>query len=201
VKDGKLWLINGPGSFLGEELPTGTLTAAAVIQAPPQPIGPTELLPERLPAAWNGGSTTAVAVLGVLSQKAGKNLPWIPVRDAIDGAIRARIIERAPDSGPWPCEYSGASAVRLKLASGSTPPPPPPPPPPKPGTRIGEADLKPNQIQDLADVMGDLLKARAGCEIGFRLRVEVSGKENPPDAVITAINDVLKGVSKEMKVK
>jgi hypothetical protein len=30
-------------------------------------------------------------------------------------ARRARVVERTVDSGPWPCEFAGASAVRLAL--------------------------------------------------------------------------------------
>jgi len=202
IAEGKVWLTSGPASFLAEDLPAGVLNDSAVIQAPPLPIGPTELLPERLSSAWNGSLSTAMAVTAALSQRIGKNLPWVTVRDAIDGAIRARILERASDSGPWPCDFSGASAVRLRLVGDGTPPPPPPPPPPptKPGSRTAEAEMKPNEIQDLADKMGELLKARGGCELAFRLRVELSGKEPPPDAVVEAINSVLRDVSKEMKL-
>ena len=87
--------------------------------------------------------------------------------------------EMASGSGPWPCDFPAAATVTL--AQPSSLPIPPPIPPGKPGTRIGQADLQPAQIQDLADVMGDLLKARAGLELTFHVRVEVSAKEAPSE--------------------
>jgi hypothetical protein len=38
VNNGKLWLISGPASILGEEIPTGILSVDAVLQSPPEPI-------------------------------------------------------------------------------------------------------------------------------------------------------------------
>ena len=81
------------------------------------------------------------------------------------------------------------------------PPAPAPVPTPRPGARTGQAELKPSQVQDLADIMGDLLKAKAGLELTFHVRVEVAGKDTPSDAAIEAINAVLKTVSPEMQVR
>jgi hypothetical protein len=75
-------------------------------------------------------------------------------------ARRARVVERTVDSGPWPCEFAGASAVRLALP-GKTPGIEPPdivqPAVQKrPGVVVAEADLKPAQVQDLAEQVGEL---------------------------------------------
>jgi hypothetical protein len=48
---------------------------------------------------------------------------------------------------------------------------------------------------------GDLLKAKASYELRFHVRIEVGGKQQPPDATIDAINKVLAKVSKDMKVE
>lgn len=78
------------------------------MSAPPPPIPSTDVLPAAVPDAWSGGETTAVGVAAALSRKLGMPLPWATVREAIDGAIRARLVERTADSGPWPCELAGA---------------------------------------------------------------------------------------------
>jgi hypothetical protein len=68
----------------------------------------------------------ALALSVALSKKLGKNLPWPTVRDAIDGALRARLLERSVDSGAWPGEFTGAEVVKLQIPKVSPPPPPPP---------------------------------------------------------------------------
>jgi hypothetical protein len=203
VRNGKIWLTSGPASFLAEDVPAGLLTDDAILQAPPSPIPPVDLLPQRTPEAWTDGATTGQVLVAVLSKHIGKVLPWTTVRDAIEGALRARMIERTPDSGAWPCDYSGSANLRLRLTP-ATPekptPPQPPEPPPKPGTRSGEARLQPSQVQDLADIMGDLLKARGSCEMAFTVRVELSGKEAPNDQVVQAVNQVLEKVNDTFRV-
>lgn len=203
IRDGKLWLTSGPASFLAEEVPAGLISDDAVVQAPPVPIPPIELLPQITPAAWTDNATTGQVLAVAISKRVGKVMPWITVREAVEGALRARMIERLPDSGPWPCDYAGSSNLRLRVAvGGPTPPPTPPTPPPsRPGTRFGEARLQPSQIQDLADVIGDLLKARKECDLAFTVRVEVTGKETPADVVIQELNRVLWGVSDGFQIR
>jgi hypothetical protein len=203
VRDGKVWLTSGPASLLGEEVPPGLLADVAVLQSPPAPIAPLDLLPDQLTPAWSGSRTNGLALWTTLSQKVGKNLPWFTVREAIDGAMRARVIEPDVDCGAWPCDATGAGTLRLRVASTPTTPPGPVPGPgpAKPGVRVGEADLSPGQVQDLAEVMGDLLKAKAGYELTFHLRVEIAGKQPPPDSVVEAVNEVLKQVNMDVRVR
>src|SRR5205823_960861 len=94
-----------------------------------------------------------------LSVLNGMALPWPVVRDAIDGAIRARLLERTVDSGPWPCPLSGATAVKLRRAENIPVPVSPPPVVPKPGTFTAEGELQSQELQELAEVVGDMLKA------------------------------------------
>src|SRR5262249_17489028 len=148
---------SGPSSILGEEIPAGVLSDGSSLQLPPQPIPANELLPENLPAAWSNGAATALTIAKALSDKVGKILPWVTVRKVIDGAFSARLLERAQESGPWPCEYAGANSVTLRVpAKDEFAPPPPQPPPPRPGIRVAEAELRPNELQDLADVVGKI---------------------------------------------
>lgn len=193
IKEGKLWLTIGTASILTEDLPVGLLTAQAVLQAPPQPIPAADVTPTALPEAWKGPITTAQAIATVLSQKAGKPLPWVTVRDAIDGTFRARMLERTIDSAPWPSDSAGCGSVKLKL------PPTPQPQPqaqPKPaGVYIAESDMRPSEIQDLADHLGDIQKAAVGLELKFRIRVEVGGKNKPTPEMVNTINEKLKEVA------
>jgi hypothetical protein len=99
VKDGQLWLTSGPASIWAEEIPAGLLTDDATLQAPPPVISSIEVLPPSLPDAWQRETTTALAISASLSKKAGLTIPWRRVRDAIDGAYRARYLETTLDSG------------------------------------------------------------------------------------------------------
>ena len=58
--------------------------------AQPEAIPATQLLPQNLPPAWKDGESTALAMAVALSQLRGKNVPWWTVKQAIDGAFRAR---------------------------------------------------------------------------------------------------------------
>jgi hypothetical protein len=122
------------------------------------------LLPDALPAAWKDGTTTALSGVAALSQKAGRNLPWATVRTALDGAFRARVLERVEGSGTWPADYAGAGGVTIQLPSekkvgittgGDTPQRAVPA-----DTRVSaEVVLKANQLQDLTDLVPELLRA------------------------------------------
>src|SRR5208337_3166686 len=149
VKQGKLWLTSGQASILAEEIPAGLLTDDVRLQPPPQPIPAADVTPSNLPEVWTGETTTALAIAIALSRKARTNLPWATVRQALDGAIRARMLEPAIDSAAWPCEYVAAQNVKLRLPS--TPPSGPDKPfELRPDVLVAEAELRPNEIQDFA---------------------------------------------------
>jgi len=93
---------------------TGLLNGDVQLQAPPEAISPMAIVPDVLTDAWSNGTATALSISVALSKKAGKPLPWAPVRDAIDGAIRTRVLERTEDSGAWPSDYSNSKNVRLQ---------------------------------------------------------------------------------------
>jgi len=196
VKAGSLWLTSGPASVLGEEIPAGVLTEDAVLQAPPSPVGVYDLLIEKLPEAWDGQATTALGLALALSKRAGKTLPWPTVGGAIDGALRAGLLELTVDSGAWPCGYGAAQTVRLRLKSGIEIPPSPPPPPA--GQLSAEADLSPAQIQDLADVIGDIASVAVGHQWGLRVHFELGGEQRPPVEVVNKVSEILRGISKDL---
>ena len=204
VRSGKLWLLSGPASILGEEIPTGILNDGATLRKRPLAISATEILSETLPDAWEGKSATALSIATALHQKQGVNLPWTVVRDVIDAALRASFIVLDTDSGPWPCELAGAQNVRLKVPSGPLPPKKEPEKPKRPGFFWAEAELEPNQIQDLGEAIPELLKlkAKANLNVKFRIRLEVGNEAQPPDqAVIDQINELLEGVQEGFGLK
>lgn len=198
VKNGVLWLTDGPASLLNEDVPVGYPTESSVLQAPPDPIPPLDIIPDNLPSAWSNNASTALTIASALSSVKGKNLPWVTVRRAIDDALRMRLIERAENSGPWPCELADAAKVTLRIPSEvalPVEPPAPPTPPVPPGMVVAESNLRPDEIQNLAEVMGDMLKATAGLELKFKLRIELSGDGEVPDETISKVNEVLKNVA------
>jgi DNA-directed RNA polymerase subunit L len=76
---------------------------------------------------------------------------------------------------------------------------PPPLQPPKLGVRVAEADLRPNEIQDLADEIGDLTTAAVGNDLKFHLRIELGGDIQPNNEVVEKLNKILKEVSDNLK--
>jgi hypothetical protein len=197
VKRGLLWLVSGPASIYAEEIPAGLLMPDAILLPPPAKISTMDVLPDRLPAAWKEETTSALAITAALSGKVGKPLPWKLVRDGLDGAFKAHYLERTVDSKNWPCDYGDAQWIKVRLAKIIPPPPPPTPPPPPPDTYIAEADLQPNQIQDLAEMMGSLLATAAGHDLKFRLRIAADGKT--PKDVIDKLNQELNEVNGSLK--
>jgi Protein of unknown function (DUF499) len=205
VKEGKLWLTHGPTSLLSEEIPAGLLSDEARLQSPPTPIAATDVLPANLPDAWTGGTTTALAIADALSAKLGKPLPWETVRTAIDGACQGRYLERTEDSGPWPCDYSLAAKVLLKPRSTSpaspAPAPAPTPPPAPAGVLVASSYLKPGEIQDLADQIGEISSEAVGCDLKIQVRIEIgSAGHRPSDDLVARLNAKLAEVSKDLKL-
>ena len=199
VEAGNVWLLSGPASILAEPMPPGVLRAEAVLRAPPEPAAAAEILPENMPTAWQGEESTALSIAAALSQQQGKTLPWKTVRDVIDASLRARFLETTEDSGDWPCEYPSAQAVRLRVPIG--------------GGGVGqvpaqygkrktvEADLEPNEMQDLGDAIPTLLeiKAKHNVPIRFNVRIEVGDDEEAPtDESTNEVNAVLKEIREDL---
>jgi hypothetical protein len=46
---------------------------------------------------------------------------------------------------------------------------------------IAEAELRPNEIQDLAEQLAEIRKAAGGFDLKFRLRLELDGRGKSPD--------------------
>jgi hypothetical protein len=159
-----------------------------------------------VPQAWGGGETTTAAALAdALSAKAGKPLPWVTVRAALGGALQARLLELAVDSAPWPSDAAGAARVKVRLPgkpAGEREPPVVRPEPVLPaGVRVAQAELRPNQLQDLADQVGELTRAAVGFELRFCVRVELGGKMPPPAELVEKVNKLLAEVAEELRLR
>jgi Protein of unknown function (DUF499) len=207
VKAGKLWLTNGDASVLGEAVPPGLLTDDAVLQAPPSALQATDVLRASLPEAWTDESTTALDIARALSVKEGKALPWSIVREAIDGALRSRLLERTFDSTPWPVDLAGAAGVKLAPPTTSLREPrlrhlsEPPRVAPLPlGTRVAEGELHMNELQTLAEVSDKLKRAAVGYEVKLSVRIEIGGKPVGDD-VVEKVNAVLAEVSEGLRLR
>ena len=115
VSHGMLWLQQGQTSLFGEDVPEGLIGSDTTLQSPPERVSPMELLPANLQEAWDDGTTTAEQVARALAEKRGEPMPWPLVRDAIDGAFRARYLKRSVRSGEWPTDRAGAEQVIIEV--------------------------------------------------------------------------------------
>ncbi len=203
VREGKIWLLSGPASLLAEEVPATLVAEDTELARPPEPISPLDLLPERLPQAWQDGHTDAFSIGVGCSKRAGRTLPWITVRDALDAAFRAHLIERTETSASWPSDYSRAGEVKIRLVTGRVRPEPRAPglmlPP---GTSASsEAILRSDQMQDLLELLPDLIRASAGYDVGFTLRVLLKGKDRPSRAIVEAVNKLLEKAGVDLRLE
>ncbi len=197
VREAKLWLTSGPASLLAEDIPAGILTEAAMLQAPPRPVGALELLPEALPDAWHDGVTSATGLLAALSTKAGSTLPWAIVRDAISGAVQARYLEVSSGPGTWPCELAGAATVNLRITGAEKPGPVPPP---RPGVLVAQADLKVHEVQELAEQFAAISKAALGLSLRLHVVLELEAPTGVPSTTVDDINALLGQVKEGLKL-
>ena len=64
---------------------------------------------------------------------------------------------------------------------------------------MAEAELQPNELQDLADEMGNLLGLIAGLDISFRLRIELDHQS--PQDVVNRVNNALMEINPRLKLE
>ena len=201
VEQGILWLIDGPASICGEPVPPGVLTPGATLQPPPDPLAVSDLTAAAVPEAWRDGASTALGISAALSRKFGKPLPWPAVRDALDAGIRTRWIALADEGTPWPCEFAEARNVVLRAPAKDDPGNGEDDTPKPKGALAAETTLGGAGIQDLADQIPDLLKAAVGCDLKFRVRVELGGEKRPDPDTIARIDALLAEASEGWKLE
>lgn len=204
VQQGNLWLRKGQTSLYNEEVPEGLIDEDATLKIPPKGIKPTDLLPPNLPEAWSDEKTTAADLASALSEKHGEPLPWPIVRKAIDGAFRASYMKTTVDSQEWPADRSSADHVKIELPSeenGTTDGTGEPQPPSSYGSGVKRAtgELEVDEIQNLADEVGELVSVAAGYGIQFNVRIEVGTEESLPDDIEARLNEILEHVSDKLR--
>lgn len=196
IKSGRVWLVNGAISVLGEEVPAGFLNDQAVLYPPPAPISSADLLPAQLGSAWAGDETTAHLLHAALSAKAGKPLPWTPVRQALEDGFRLGLFERLLTSGPWPCDLGGASAVKMRLVKSGA----------KEtrttayGAKVATAELETHEVQDLADQIDEIKQVTAGHALHIKVTVEFGEAGKVEQEVIDRVNGILGKIKTGWKV-
>ena len=191
VKDGIVWLRNGPTSAWKEDMPYGALDERAVLKPPPDNLTPQELVEEALPGGWSDGRTSGWTLGQALSQKRGEPVPWGLLREGIDNAVVSRWLEVTEGGTAVGAEHAGS----LKLGR----PKDTPAPEPQPEPRVAQALLEPDGLQDLAERVPELLSAGAGS--GLRFRVGVVLGDDASEEAREALNDVLKQVSEDLRAE
>jgi hypothetical protein len=177
VEQGKLWLVFGNDSVLGEKPSAIQLDPSASIRRPPQPLRSLDLLPAALPDAWSGETPPKTTVGGIYaSLKTLRSVPWPSKQfvEVINGALNQGVMLRSSGSGEIK-SVSADGAVAITLPAHL--PPPPPPPPPSGGGRTSTAiHVEVGNLQDLAeDVAPQLTKLLSGCSPGFEIRLQIEG--------------------------
>ncbi len=200
VPQGVLWLVSGPTSIYREDVPLGALTDAATLAVPPEEIPPTALLPQNLASAWERNETTAAALAAALATDRGVPLPWYTVSRAIDSAFRARLLERDVDSGGWPCDWVSATGLRIRVATPTTTASGQMPLQPTFTTprHFAEADMEPSELQDLVDSLSEILKAGAGLNLRFVLRIEAGDGADASADQLRQLRDALRKANEKL---
>ena len=67
--------------------------------------------------------------------------------------------------------------------------------------KSASADLRANELQDLAEAMGDITKAAAGHDIKYTVRIDLGGEKPAPDSVVEEVNIALAKASKKLKLE
>jgi hypothetical protein len=173
------------------------LTDASLLLPPPDPIVTAAILEANVPAAWKESKASVAGILAQLSVQRGRPVPWFQVQQAVDGAIRARLVELDLNSVPWPCDSSAAAKVILKASAGAG----------GGGSGGGEimndkgvtyrAYLQPNELQDLADALTGIieLQAKHSIKIRFNLAVEVTSETDLKPEATTELRKALDDIS------
>ena len=196
VERGNLWLVNGPSSFQGEELPLGLVTETAKLRGPMIPLPVQRLLPETIPDAWVSDEANVTAIATALASQEGNPIPWTVLQRAINDAVTTRWLEFVPGSGTWPCDIAAAKDVRLRTPIVSKPPIPGPVPKAAYQT---SARLEPGELQDLADALDKIVQAAAGVPLEFRLALQVGDDaRDVPTETVDRINALLSDIRSDL---
>jgi len=72
----------------------------------------------------------------------------------------------------------------------------------RPNVLVAEAELRPSEIQDLAEQLSEIRKAAGAAELKFRLRFELDGgKTSPQQDAVEKLNSLLAKISQGLSLK
>ena len=105
------------------------------------------------------------------------------------------------DSASWPCDLTAAKNVRLRAASLAGKPIESPFTL-KPNVLVAEAELRPSEIQDLADQLSELRQIAGAVDLRFRVRLELDGRAGSVNQdSVSELNTLLAKISKALSFK
>ena len=144
----------------------------------PVTIDPRDLIGNDVESAWESGQPTLALIKETLESKRSISIPDDVFRYAVEQAIKIGII--ASDDEPL---TNGFYKIRVR----------------KPAwMRHAESQLTELEIQDLAEVVGDL--AEIAPELDFKFRISITTEGEPPsNEVLEKINDALRKVTDKLK--
>lgn len=180
VKSGRVWLVSGTVSLLGEQVPAGFVNESAQLFAPPAVLTSADILPLQLPAAWSGGLSTVQQIQDALSTQLGKPVPWVRISRVMDDAFQLGLIERPLESAPWPCDRGGAAGVKLRFSKNDVKEPATQQ---QHGVQVATSELELYEVQDLADQVDALREATAGYPLHVHVTIKV-GEDTPVTPVV-----------------
>ena len=155
-----------------------------------------DLWPAQLGDAWSGDDTTAHLLHAALSAKAGKPLPWTPVRQALENGFRLGLFERTLDSGPWPWDLGRASAVKIRFCEAEVKNPTGS----AYGANVATCELEMHEVQDLADQIDELRQVTAGHALHIKVTGEFEEAGEVGQEVIDRANEILGRIKTGWKV-
>ncbi|NUQ79326.1 MAG: hypothetical protein HUU21_37930 [Polyangiaceae bacterium] len=192
VRTGKLWLMSGAASLLGERVPISLWNEKATLRLPPPPIPASDLSPESLPEAWAEGAPSGAEILAALAKKMGKPIPWGLVRSALEEAFQAGLLERTPDSGAFPCDSAGAAALKVRKPGRVTA---------MTGARAVEVALTGEVLKRLADRFEALSEAAGENDFRLILRAELGLERKVPDETVEALGAILSEIAEALRLR
>jgi uncharacterized membrane protein YdfJ with MMPL/SSD domain len=71
----------------------------------------------------------------------------------------------------------------------------------KPGTFTAEGEVQSQELMDLADSLGEVLKAAVPNTLKLNVRIELGGEPKANEAKVKAINAILAKVKKGLELK
>lgn len=175
-----------------EAMPARVLADDGELMMPMAAPSPAALLPQNLAQAWNEDKATAESLYRALAEQIGGSIPWAPIRQAIDDAVRLGLL--AVTDGHWPVDRGVAGSVKFSavqvarqepaaIASTSVLP-----------RLSGRTRLHSHEMVDLGERILDLTRAANGLAFEFTVEICFSDGVEPDAEILAKINSELEKI-------